>query len=355
MKQLKCEMCGSTDLVKQDGMFICQTCGTKYSIEEAMIEGTVAIRGTVKVDNSDELSNLYQIARRAKDENNSENAAVYYDMILMKDPTSWEASFYVVYFKAMQTNIAGIQSAAVSITNCLDSVLDLIKDHVSPEKAQNDTVVEVAARCVLAAKALYNRADNGSSISSVQQLQDLINRRRATINILYFAGDKIETRFGTREALHAALLLLWKTGIQQHNNNTYHLNKEQTRTEIIQYVKKIQKYEPTYQPPKINMSTGGCYVATCVYGSYDCPEVWMLRRYRDNVLGSTRRGRAFIRCYYAVSPTLVKWFGHTKWFKKMWRGKLDKMVRELREQGVEDTPYEDIDWRQNGNHRRKDR
>ena len=28
-------------------------------------------------------------------------------------------------------------------------------------------------------------------------------------------------------------------------------------------------------------SSGGCYVATAVYGSYDCPEVWVLRRYRD--------------------------------------------------------------------------
>lgn len=35
MKQLTCEMCGSTDLIKQDGVFICQSCGTKYSIEEA--------------------------------------------------------------------------------------------------------------------------------------------------------------------------------------------------------------------------------------------------------------------------------------------------------------------------------
>lgn len=35
MKQLVCEMCGSTDLVKQDGVFVCQTCGVKYSVEEA--------------------------------------------------------------------------------------------------------------------------------------------------------------------------------------------------------------------------------------------------------------------------------------------------------------------------------
>lgn len=67
MKQLTCEMCGSTDLVKQDGVFVCQSCGTKYSIEEAkkmMVEGTVDVSGsTVKVDTSDELKNLYQIAQ----------------------------------------------------------------------------------------------------------------------------------------------------------------------------------------------------------------------------------------------------------------------------------------------------
>lgn len=49
MKRLTCEMCGSTDLIKQDGVFVCQTCGCKYSIEEAkkmMVEGTVEVTGT---------------------------------------------------------------------------------------------------------------------------------------------------------------------------------------------------------------------------------------------------------------------------------------------------------------------
>lgn len=35
MKQLICELCGSSDLVKSDGMFVCQECGTKYTVEEA--------------------------------------------------------------------------------------------------------------------------------------------------------------------------------------------------------------------------------------------------------------------------------------------------------------------------------
>lgn len=89
---------------------------------------------------------------------------------------------------------------------------------------------------------------------------------------------------------------------------------------------------------------GGCYVATAVYGSYDCPEVWTLRRYRDYELAETWHGRLFIKAYYAISPTIVKWFGDTAWFKKMWKGKLDRMVSNLQQKGFENTPYEHRKW-----------
>lgn len=88
----------------------------------------------------------------------------------------------------------------------------------------------------------------------------------------------------------------------------------------------------------------GCYVATCVYGSYDCPQVWTLRRFRDYSLAKTWLGRAFIRVYYATSPTIVKWFGHTGWFQKTWSSVLDKFVSKLNAQGYEDTPYQDRQW-----------
>lgn len=64
----------------------------------------------------------------------------------------------------------------------------------------------------------------------------------------------------------------------------------------------------------------GCYIATAVYGSYDCPQVWTLRRFRDHTLAASWYGRTFLHAYYAVSPTLVKWFGRTAWFQKLWRG-----------------------------------
>ena len=88
----------------------------------------------------------------------------------------------------------------------------------------------------------------------------------------------------------------------------------------------------------------GCYVATAVYHSYDCPQVWTLRRFRDGVLAEHWYGRAFVRLYYAVSPTLVRWFGESAWFQRLWRGPLDRLVAQLQARGVEDTPYQDKIW-----------
>lgn len=93
--------------------------------------------------------------------------------------------------------------------------------------------------------------------------------------------------------------------------------------------------------PKPEQSNSGCYIATAVYGSYDCPQIWTLRRFRDDTLAETWYGRTFIRVYYSISPTLVKWFGHCAWFQKMWRGRLDRMVADLNAKGVESTPYND--------------
>jgi len=90
-----------------------------------------------------------------------------------------------------------------------------------------------------------------------------------------------------------------------------------------------------------NSSGGGCYIATAVYGSYNCPQVWTLRRYRDNTLRRTWHGRIFIRLYYGISPTIVKVFGKKSWFNRIFKQRLDTMTDKLNGMGVSDAPYHD--------------
>ena len=122
----------------------------------------------------------------------------------------------------------------------------------------------------------------------------------------------------------------------------------QAAEDAIKTLDNIKKEEAakqyTQSSGNTSSSSGGCYVATCAYGSYDCPEVWTLRRFRDYTLAETWYGRLFIHTYYAISPTIVKWFGNTNWFKKLCRGKLDKLVKNLNEAGVANTKYEDKEF-----------
>ena len=87
MQAMICELCNSNDIVKQDGVYVCQHCGTKYSVEDAR-----KLIGVVKIDKTEETEKLLILARRARDEDNSENAAKYYGEVLLHDPTNWEAS-----------------------------------------------------------------------------------------------------------------------------------------------------------------------------------------------------------------------------------------------------------------------
>ena len=94
-----------------------------------------------------------------------------------------------------------------------------------------------------------------------------------------------------------------------------------------------------------NMSSseqqGGCYIATAVYGSYDCPEVWTLRRLRDEVLANCFLGRLFIKIYYTISPYAVKIFGKNKMFQTFWRRNLNKLISHLNAKGISSRPYKD--------------
>lgn len=79
----------------------------------------------------------------------------------------------------------------------------------------------------------------------------------------------------------------------------------------------------------ITSNSGGCYIATAVYGSYEAPQVLTLRRYRDQTLQKTWFGRLFIRVYYALSPALARRLRNAKALSTWVRKRLDFIVAKL--------------------------
>ena len=108
------------------------------------------------------------------------------------------------------------------------------------------------------------------------------------------------------------------------------------------YEQEIEKDERENNRQEESVKKKGCYIATSVYGSYDCPEVWVLRRYRDFSLANNFFGRLFIKIYYFISPKVLKVFGKKQWFKRFWRNKLDKKIIKLQRKGYSDSPYDDL-------------
>lgn len=139
MKQLTCEMCGSTDLMKSGGVFVCQTCGTKYSVEEAkklMIEGTVDVSGsTIKVDNTASVQNYLANARRAKEKTDWEDAEKYYNLVEQNDPENIEAVFYSAYAKAMLSLVEADAVKRKQKFEVFGKSISIIDDHYNIEKA----------------------------------------------------------------------------------------------------------------------------------------------------------------------------------------------------------------------------
>lgn len=144
MKRLKCEICGSTEIIKDGGIFICQTCGCKYTVEEArkmMDEGAVDTRDTVRIDNSEFVRRSLDNARRAKEREDWEEAERYYNMVEQHIPECIEAVFYSAYAKAMASLIDEDIYKRKAIFNVLKNCISYVNDGYETRTTEENEVI----------------------------------------------------------------------------------------------------------------------------------------------------------------------------------------------------------------------
>ena len=77
-------------------------------------------------------------------------------------------------------------------------------------------------------------------------------------------------------------------------------------------------------------SSGGCYIATMVYGDYDHPQVMVLRDFRDNFLQKHALGRSFINFYYKHSPNWVKKMENNRIANMTIKSVLNQLIKVLK-------------------------
>ncbi len=269
MKQIVCEMCGGHEFAKIDGMMVCQSCGTKYTVEEAkkmMIEGTVDVTGsTVKVDTSAELANLYAIARRARKDRNYENAVGYYEKVLVLDPNSWEATYFITLERSEQTTIGNIQNSIIKVHNVLDTCLQLIKDHVSNKEEQIDAIMLMGSTLCSFCSGMADAAwdyYNGIDPDIRESFgNDCLHRIESASKARYYFSDLLEAMFPDYiQDIKPAIIGGWSDGnyfmlrpFKMMNSQS----KEMIVNRINQYSAKIHKLDPSYRAPKFKKGIFG--------------------------------------------------------------------------------------------------
>lgn len=360
LKALACEMCGSTDMIKQNGVFVCQSCGTKYSLEDArkmMIAGTVNIAGTVSVDNSDYVKRYLENARRALEKTDWDEVEKYYNMVEQNEPQNIEAIFFSAYGKAMLSLTDEDRFKRKQKFDVFCKSESVIDDYYDTNKS--DYLRPIIKKMSLylfkmcAADFVFHPNDDkpisGHGYPNYITFSNFFHHGDAPYTEAMFAMCEVQFINSIENIIKKdEQSYLYEILIEHYDsclvNKYLELGiKERIISNRKKAAERLKQLDPNAKITEVPIA-GACYIATAVYGSYDCPEVWTLRRFRDFCLGTSWYGRSFIKLYYSISPTVVKYCGHTKFFQEFWRNKLDKLVKNLNDKGISSKPYTDKNW-----------
>lgn len=364
----KCTQCGANievDDTKEAG--ICKYCGTAFITEKAInnyiINNTYNIQNPNLIIPSKNIENLKKLGNEEYQKSNYDKAYEYFSEVLeiseddecifkrkiidqLKDLNGLAYTYFPKILKSYYESVnmsemsyeekmSAIQSACEDCYNVISKFYYKKRNQcITAGKIINDSYATFLLACRDTVWAIKHLVDFEFII--INDYKEIENLVLSQCNFAISVLDAQTKKYGNANNSYGCYILRGNFADQCYENASIIANY---KNKISAYSLPSNLISPS-QGGK-GAETNGCYIATCVYGSYDCPQVWTLRRFRDYTLDETWYGRLFIKCYYAISPSLVKWFGETKWFRSFWKSKLDKMVADLNSNGIEGTNYKD--------------
>ncbi len=318
----KCPNCGGElDVNAEAECAVCKFCGSTFIVEKAINNYNTNVSSNVTNINAEKVvvngydeKNEIDKARRliGKDDN---LAAQTYQRIFENNPDNYEAQYLRIFY-----------NHELSVKECATARDAFFREVV----ARKDEEIKPFLRKAFTLEYLTDFETNYVACASINYYdEEVIPNGSADIMLFLYPKDDVIKALKDKVGFYQSCL-------KEYDNSQYKIAMAKLEDIIL-------TIDPTYQRVTFytTKKTGGCYVATCVYGSYDCPQVWILRRYRDYYLDEHWWGRLFIKVYYAISPKIVKVFGKTKWFNKINRTILNRKINKLFKKGYEDTPYID--------------
>jgi hypothetical protein len=182
-----------------------------------------------------------------------------------------------------------IENARLLIKKCEPKLLQLeSKDSGKPYMDASDLLVSVAMGMIIVE---INSAQENFTQSQIDSLSAKLTQAKNLLTTI----SRMDMRSETKSRLRTNL-----NGIRSSD------------TQIKEAIEK---------------RSSGCYIATMAYGSYEHPQVLILREYRDHKLSRSTLGRSFIKSYYAASPYFVVALKNHHRINKLIRSALNIFIR----------------------------
>ena len=198
--------------------------------------------------------------------------------------------------KDFQSKTPSVANARSFLTSC-SSHLQVLKNAMG---ADNEMYLKISTAVANNALGMIIEVVNNASTSNISSYKSLLDSAMSVVNYIDHHIDK------TKQEEYRLLTNAQTLGKLQMNAILAEASQRNRQT--------------------TSSSSGGCYIATMVYGDYDHPQVMVLRDFRDSVLQKYAPGRAFIRFYYRYSPTWVEHLKNKKKINNVIRFILDKFI-----------------------------
>jgi DNA-directed RNA polymerase subunit RPC12/RpoP len=342
----KCPNCGASiqlDNEKEEGF--CSYCGSKLKVQEAV--------SIIKIDNSKNLQNYISLAENALKSGNGEEGYKYANKSLEIDATNGRAWFlkmqaldFLGTLKDIKINeiiTAGKNAIKFSLDSeitdivhtfflnksisCLNFCYNLISDTKNIKNLYQ-------ANCSVSAFSASGKTGDFDSqyVTKIEIIANSVVKLKAEVPIDKIASN--ERYMKKVEKIADGYIRYSEALNDRYNIYGNHLldSAIEARRNILNQLKEglPDDKKQNIQGERINNNqSSGCYIATAVYGSYDAPEVLILRHFRDTVLIKHYFGRLFIKIYYLLSPPIAEKLKNAKHMNCVVKNILDKCVIHL--------------------------
>lgn len=196
---------------------------------------------------NEQLNKYLTLARRAREEDNTEDAKKFYDMVRIEDPENIEARFFYAYYKMWEGKKIEVYSNYLDLISTIKSVLKAIATAEISVKEKEDllkTILNEYKDLPLTINRTLNELartfpDSGYGTKIRQS-------GRESILLFYHIGDYIEKEF-IGSNFKSIAVEAWKLGVARQQI-WYGVGVDKSLPET--YTAKIQKIDASYVMPK---------------------------------------------------------------------------------------------------------